>query len=229
MSGVVLIIPALDEQEAIGHVLADVPPGAVDRIVVVDNGSRDGTAAAAAKAGADVVVEPRRGYGNACRAGVRAAPEAQLFVFLDGDGSFDPREIPSLLAPIKSGTAELVLGSRELGATSNGALPPHQRWGNRLVAALLRTLYGLHITDIGPFRAIDAQLLRELEMREPTYGWPTEMVVKAARRARIVEVPVSYRSRLGGVSKVGGTVRGTLLAGYRMLALTFRYARKDGR
>ncbi len=227
MLKIVAIIPALNEAAAISHVVKAIPNDIVSRVIVVDNGSTDGTAAAARAAGADVVEQHQRGYGNACRAGVNAAKEADVLVFLDGDGSFEPREIASLVKPILTNDADLVLGSRELGGTPSRALLPHQRFGNRLVAWLLRRLYHMDVTDVGPFRAIRRTTLEVLAMCEPTYGWPTEMVVKAARHnARIAEVPVSYTNRLGGESKVSGTVRGTVLAGYRMLALTFKYARK---
>jgi glycosyltransferase involved in cell wall biosynthesis len=196
-------------------------------VIVVDNGSTDRTVEVARHAGASVVSEPRAGYGYACAAGVRAAADqgAEVLVFLDADGSFDPAEVPELLAPIEAGQAELVLGSRTKGGMEPGAMPPHARFGNWLVAGLMRLLYGLHVTDLGPFRAIRADLLDRLAMQEMTYGWPTEMMVKAARcKARVVEVPVCYRVRRGGRSKVSGTVRGTLLATYAILFVTLRYA-----
>jgi len=225
MSDVAVIIPALNEEVAIPDVVRSLPRALVQRVIVVDNGSTDGTADAARAAGAEVVVEPQRGYGRACRAGVVAARSADVLVFMDGDGSFDAAEIERLLAPIHAGRADLVLGSRELGGTYVAGMLPHQRFGNRLVALLIRVLYRIKVTDVGPFRAIRRPLLESLQMREPTYGWPAEMLVKAARRgARIVEVPISYRPRHGGESKVSGTLRGTVLAGYRMLALTLRYA-----
>jgi glycosyltransferase involved in cell wall biosynthesis len=226
MPTIVAIIPALNEEAAIPQVVRAIPRDVIGRVIVVDNGSTDQTAAAALAAGAEVASQPARGYGNACRAGVEAAPEADILVFLDGDGSFDPAECRRIIAPIIEGRADLVLGSRELGGASVSAILPHQRLGNRLVALLLRRLYGLRVTGVGPFRAIRGSTLAALAMREPTYGWPTEMVVKAARAgARIVEVPASYRARVGGESKVSGTLRGTILAGYRMLALTLKYAR----
>jgi glycosyltransferase involved in cell wall biosynthesis len=222
---IVAIIPALNEVAAISTVVRSLPRGCMRRVIVVDNGSTDGTAQAAAGAGADVIIQLQRGYGNACRAGADAAWDADVLVFLDGDGSFDSAELDRVVAPILLGHADMVLGSRELGGATVGALLPHQRFGNRLVALLLRRIYGIQVTDVGPFRAIRRTTLEQLDMREPTYGWPTEMVVKAARHgARIVEVPVSYRARMGGISKVSGTLRGTLLTGYRMLALTLKYA-----
>jgi glycosyltransferase involved in cell wall biosynthesis len=207
-------------------VIAEIPPGKAG-VIVVDNGSTDRTAEVAQLAGAVVVDEPRAGYGYACAAGVRAAADhgAEVLVFLDADGSFDPAQASDLLAPIDAGQAELVLGSRTAGGMESGAMPPHARFGNWMVAALMRLLYGLRVTDLGPFRAIRADLLERLDMREMTYGWPTEMMVKAARRgARVVEVPVRYRVRRGGRSKVSGTVRGSLLATYAILFVTLRYA-----
>ena len=225
MLTIAAIIPALDEEAAIAQVIHGVPRHLVQRVIVVDNGSTDRTAIVAREAGAEVVMQPKRGYGNACRAGSDAASDTDVVLFLDGDGSFDPSQASSIVGPIVAGQADFVLGSRELGGSTVEGLLPHQRLGNRLVALLLRRLYGICITDVGPFRAIRRATLVELRMSEPTYGWPTEMVVKAARHgARIVEVPVSYRTRIGGRSKVSGTLRGTLLAGYRMMALTFRYA-----
>jgi hypothetical protein len=159
---------------------------------------------------------------------VRQAAEcgADILIFLDADGSFDPAQIRDLLAPIRTGDADLVLGSRPAGGMERGAMPPHARFGNWLVSRLMRLLYGLQTTDLGPFRAIRADLISRLAMQEMTYGWPTEMMVKSARSgARVVEVPVRYRVRRGGRSKVSGTVRGTLLATYFILSVTARYAR----
>jgi glycosyltransferase involved in cell wall biosynthesis len=218
-----LIIPALNEADCIGPLLAELPAGLVHELLVVDNGSTDDTAGAARRAGAQVVSEPRRGYGYACAAGVAAA-NGDLLVFMDGDGSFIPGELDRLIAPIAGGSADLALGTRMRGGMAAGAMPPHQRFGNQLVARLMYHLYGVRVTDLGPFRAVRRDLLIELDMRERTYGWPVEMIVKTARHgARIVELPVSYRPRLAGRSKVGGTLRGTVLATYRILHTTLRY------
>jgi glycosyltransferase involved in cell wall biosynthesis len=223
-SSVSLIVPALNEAACLGPLLAEAPPGLVDEILVVDNGSTDDTAAVAQAAGALVVVEPRRGYGAACAAGV-AASSGDILVFMDGDGSFVPSECAALIAPIAGGTADLALGTRMAGGLAPGAMPPHQLWGNRLVAGLLRTLYAVHVTDLGPFRAIRRSVLSGLQMQEMTYGWPVEMMVKTARSGGvIVEMPVTYRPRLAGVSKVGGSARGTILATERIFRVTFRYA-----
>jgi glycosyltransferase involved in cell wall biosynthesis len=222
-----VIIPARNEEIPLPGVLAEIPPGLVDAVIVVNNGSTDRTAQVAHQAGAIVVDEPRAGYGYACTAGIRksAEHEAQALVFLDADGSFDPAQIHELTAPIRSGRADLVLGSRPAGGMERGAMPPHARFGNLLVSRLMRLIYGLQVTDLGPYRAIRTDLLSRLAMREMTYGWPTEMMVKAARLdARVVEVPVHYRVRRGGRSKVSGTLRGTLLATYFILFVTLRYA-----
>jgi glycosyltransferase involved in cell wall biosynthesis len=219
-----LIIPALNEAGCIGPLLAELPAGLVQEVLVVDNGSTDDTAGAARRAGARVVSEPRRGYGFACAAGVAAA-RGDVLAFMDADASFIPGELGPLLAPILHGSADLALGTRLRGGAALGAMPPHQRFGNWLVARLITLLYRVHLTDLGPFRAVRRDLLLALDMHERTYGWPVEMIVKAARRgARIVELPVSYRPRLAGRSKVGGTVRGTILATYRILRTTLRYA-----
>jgi glycosyltransferase involved in cell wall biosynthesis len=220
---VVAIIPALNEELAIGDVVSAIPAALVTETIVVDNGSTDRTAEVARAAGARVLAETLRGYGAACLAGARAAPAADILVFLDGDRSDDPAEMPSVLRPIVEEKADLVIGSRVRGAAP-GALTPQQRLGNRVVTIAIRFLYGLGLSDIGPFRAVRREVLRDLDMQDLSYGWPVEMIVKAARKGyRVVEVPVSCRPRVGQ-SKVGGTLKGTLLAGYHLLRTTFRYA-----
>lgn len=222
---IVVIIPALNEAGNIRRLVTEVLETASVQVIVVDNGSTDPTAAEARAAGVLVVPEPRRGYGYACAAGVAAAPQADILVFLDGDYSFLPTELPLILAPILANEADLVLGSRCRGHIAPGAMPPQQRFGNWLVARLMNALYGLSVTDLGPYRAVRRSLLMSLDMREMTFGWPTEMMVKAARRqARIVEVPVSFHPRRAGRSKVSGTLRGTILAGWFILGVTLRYA-----
>ena len=217
-----LIIPALNEAEAIGTVLARVSDDILHEVIVVDNGSTDRTADVAARGGARVIIEPRRGYGSACWAGVSALdPTTEVAVFLDGDGSQHPEELPRVLAPILAGEADLVLGVRQL---SEGH-PAHAALGTRLVAAFISWRYDRRISDIGPFRAIRVELLHRLGMRDRAFGWPVEMVVKAAALgARIVEVPVSHAARLRGSSKVSGTFIGSLRAGYGFLRATLRAA-----
>lgn len=220
---VALIIPALNEAAAIGDVVDAVPRGSVAEVVVVDNGSTDRTAEVAAQAGARVVREPRRGYGAACRAGVSSLTrDVEVAAFLDGDGSQDPRELPRLLAPLERGEADFVLGRRPIGRNH----PLHASLGSRLVARLVSMRYGVRLTDIGPFRAIRLTLLHRLGMRDLAFGWPAEMVVKAAALgARIVEVPVSHGPRRGGRSKVSGTLTGSVRAGYGFVAAALRAAR----
>jgi glycosyltransferase involved in cell wall biosynthesis len=220
---VVVIIPAVDEEEAIGRVLAEVPPLASE-VIVVDNGSRDRTAEVAEAGGATVVREPRRGYGQACLAGIAAAGGADILAFLDGDYSDYPSQLGLLLAPIREGRADLVIGSRALGRRAPGAHPLHAVWGTRLSVGLMNLLIGTRATDLGPFRAITAEGLRRLGMRDRNFGWTVEMQVKAARLGlRVVEVPVDYRPRVGR-SKVSGSVSGSVRAAAKILGTIARHA-----
>jgi glycosyltransferase involved in cell wall biosynthesis len=215
-----VIIPTHNEAQAIGRVLADLPSDLVTEVIVVDSNSSDGTAEIAAKLGARLVQEPRRGYGRACLTGLAATNAPDVVVFLDGDYSDRPAELPILLAPIIERRADITLGSR---LNNSGALPWHQAFGNRLAASLIRVLYGVTISDLGPFRAARADVLRELALEEATYGWAVEMILKGALHGfRIVEVPVSYYPRIGK-SKISGTVKGTLGAGWFILSLIVRY------
>jgi len=219
-----LIIPALNEADCLGQLLAEVPLDQVHQLIVVDNGSTDNTPEVARQAGATVVEEPRRGYGFACAAGAAAA-EGDVLVFMDGDGSFVPGELIDLLKPISQDKADLVLGARTLQDSQRDFMPPHQRFGNRLFAWLLRQRYGLLLTDLGPYRAIGRELLLALDMQEHTYGWPLEMIIKTAREGKqILELPVSYRPRIAGQSKVSGTLHGTVLSAYRYFRVMLRYA-----
>lgn len=218
-----VIIPTYNEAQAIGRVLADVPADLATEIIVVDSNSSDATPEIAAKMGARVIKEPRRGYGRACLTGLANANSPDVVVFLDGDYSDRPAELPLLLAPIIEGQADITIGSR-LGANRNsGALPWHQSFGNRLAAGLIRLLYGVQVSDLGPFRAARANVLRALVLEETTYGWAVEMILKGARAGfRIVEVPVSYHPRIGK-SKISGTLKGTLGAAWFILSRIVRY------
>jgi len=222
-----VVIPALNEEQAIGGVVQAVPRDWVDEIIVADNGSTDDTVKRALAAGARVVHENHRGYGAACAAGAWAARDADIIVFLDGDHSDDPRHLLKVAGPVIQGRADLVVGSRLEGGLEKGSMPWHGRLGNRLIVLLLRLLYQVNITDLGSFRAIKTETLLDIHMEEMTYGWPVEMVVKAARKGwRIESVPVPYRQRLGK-SKVSGTVRGSIMAAYYMFLVPLRYAWKD--
>lgn len=216
----VLIVPALNEEDVLGTTLSRLPAGVFDTVIVADNGSRDRTAAIARAAGATVVQEPERGYGAACLKAIAALPpDCAIVVFLQADSSEDAAEAAALLAPIREGRADLVLGSRTLGRAEPGALLPHQEWGNRLACWLILRLYRFHYTDLGPFRAIRADALHRLAMRDRNYGWTVEMQVRALEEGlRVIEVPVSYRKRLAGVNKVSGNWKASLRAGYTILA-----------
>jgi len=228
MPKIAVVIPAYNEAASIGLVLDDLLRDAVAQVVVVDNGSTDGTAVVARERGAQVVDEPRRGYGTACLAGIAALDDdVEIVVFLDADYSDHPEELPRLVAPILSGDADLVIGSRTLGQCERGAIAPHARWGNRLAVTLMRLLLDARFTDLGPFRAIRADALRTLGMRDRDYGWTVEMQARAARTGlRVTEVPVSYRRRVGR-SKVSGTVRGSVLAGWKILTMIWRVWREQ--
>ena len=218
-----VIIPTHNEAGAIERVLADLPGDLTTEVIVVDSNSNDGTPEIAAKMGARVILEPRRGYGRACLTGLATANAPDIVVFLDGDYSDRPSELPILLAPILEGRADITLGSRLHQRNSAEALPWHQTFGNRLAASLIRLLYGVNITDLGPFRAGRADVLRALALEETTYGWAVEMILKGALGGyRVVEVPVSYYPRIGK-SKISGTLKGTVGAGWFILSLIVRY------
>ena len=222
------VIPALNEAPSIGRVVEGLHEQALlatGDVIVVDNGSTDGTGEIARGAGARVVREERRGYGYACLAGVLAARDAEVIVLLDGDAADDPDDLPRVLEPLLVGEADLVVGSRTLGSRAQGSMTWQQIFGNYLAAFLMRAIYGVRVSDVGPFRAIRRDELLALEMREMTYGWPSEMIVKAARAGyRYREVPVRYHRRLG-VSKVGDTLVGSLKVGWRIISTVLRYSR----
>jgi glycosyltransferase involved in cell wall biosynthesis len=219
-----VIIPTHNEAQAIGRVLADLPSNLVTEIIVVDSNSTDGTPELARQMGAKVIREPRRGYGRACLTGLANTQNPDVVVFLDGDYSDRPSELPIILAPIVERRADITLGSRFGGKSNAGALPWHQAFGNRLAASLIRLLYGVKVSDLGPFRAGRADVLRALALEEATYGWAVEMIVKGAIAGfRIVEVPVSYHPRIGK-SKISGTLKGTVGAGWFILSRIVGYA-----
>jgi len=221
---VVIVIPALNEEHGLTKVLAELPVGA--KTIVVDNGSDDSTAEVARQAGADVIVEPRRGYGSACQAGIAAARHhgAHIIVILDADYSDDPTDLIELVTPIHNEEADMVLGERVTHGQP-GSMPTHQRLGNRLATALIFLMTGHRYTDMGPFRAIRATALAKLDMKDLNYGWNVEMQMKAIRCGlRVKEVPVHYRPRVGK-SKISGTITGSIKGGTKILYSTMRYAR----
>lgn len=218
----IAVVPALDEEAAIGAVVQALRRVVADEVIVVDGGSRDATAERARAAGARVVGETRRGYGRACLTGAAHASDATVLLFCDGDGSDVIEQATRLTQPILDGHADLVIGSRIRGRRQPGSMRIHQLAGNVMVAWLLRVRHHARVTDVGPFRAIRASILPTLELREMTYGLPTEMIARAAQRGyRVTEVPVDYRARGGGRSKVSSSLRGSLLAGYHMLRVAW--------
>lgn len=221
-----VIIIALNEEAAIGKVVNSVPKDLANEIIVVDNGSWDRTAEIAAASGARIVTERVPGYGRAFRAGLRSlSPQCEIVVFLDGDGSDCPEMMDRLVAPIVAGKCDFVIGSRTRGRREPGSMNFHQVIAGYVIGFILRMLYGVHSTDMGPFRAIRHETLARLNLREETYGWPLEMQMRAARAGvRTMEVPVDYRRRAGGQSKIAGSFRGTVLASTRILITLARLA-----
>ncbi len=226
---ILVIIPAFNEAESIGKVVGDIPKGLVTEVVVVNNSSTDATETNAKAAGATVLRETRRGYGFACLCGIayanakQGAERPDIIVFIDGDYSDHPEQLPELLRPILEDGYDMVIGSRALGARERGSMTPQQVFGNWLATTLIRLFYRTRYTDLGPFRVIKMDKLLALEMKDQTYGWTVEMQLKAAKKKfKTTEVPVNYRRRIG-VSKVSGTVKGTILAGYKILYTIFRY------
>lgn len=222
-----VIIPVLNEARALSTVLTGLPSNLVRRVVVVDNGSTDGSAQIARDLGAVVVTEPRRGYGRAVWTGVEAllTDSPEVVVFIDGDAADDPTELAKLLAPIEENRADLVIGSRMAGTTQKGSMSPAQKIGNILVPALIRLLYGTQTTDLGPFRAIRFDTLMALGLVDRDFGITVEMQIKAAKNSvRVEEVPVTYRPRIGE-SKISGTVMGTLKAAFKILWVVAKYVR----
>lgn len=222
---VTVIIPAFNEEQSIGKVVKDIPRDIVEYVIVVNNNSNDSTVKVASEAGAIVLDEPRKGYGWACLKGIEHSKElkTEIVVFLDGDYSDYPQEIPDVISPILTKGMDMVIGSRVLGKREKGSLTPQQIFGNWLATKLIRLFYRAKFTDLGPFRAIKAEQLEKLKMSDKTYGWTIEMQIKAAKqKMKFCEVPVNYKKRIG-VSKVSGTVKGTVLAGIKIIFAVFKY------
>ncbi len=218
-----IIIPALNEEESIAEAVQELPQDLFDQILVVDNGSQDGTAARARHAGAQVIVEPRRGYGQACWRGILSLEsDIETLVFMDGDLSDEPRDARRLIETLENGGYDLVVGSRRLGKVEPGALAPWQRFGNWLATTLMRLFWGVQYTDLGPFRAIRMDALRKLNLRDRGFGWTVEMQAKAARlEMKTCEIPVRYRSRPFGKSKISGNLVASFRAGVKILWTLF--------
>jgi len=236
-SPIAFIIPALNEEAALSPML-DGLRAALDAaacptadILVVDNGSRDATADVARKHGARVISEPRRGYGQACLAGIAALSDnTEIVVFLDADGSDDPEDLLRLLTPVRQGKADMVLGSRTIAARAAGAFTPQQAFGNWLATGLMRVLFGARYTDLGPFRVIRRKALERLRMQDTNFGWTIEMQIKAHRAGlRVLEIPVNYRNRIAGESKISGNLRGSLRAGWKILWTVAKHGLSAGR
>lgn len=222
-----VIIPALNEEKSIGKVIKEIPGQLVKEVIVCDNNSTDGTGNEAQKAGATVLVEEEKGYGASCLKGIEYVnnldDKTDIIVFLDGDYSDYPEEMHQLIAPIQNGEADMVIGSRALGKKENGSLTPQQVFGNWLATKMLFLFYGVRFTDLGPFRAIRLETINQLQMKDRNYGWTVEMQIKAAKqKVKSTEVPVNYRKRIG-FSKVSGTVKGTVMAGYKIIFTLFKY------
>jgi glycosyltransferase involved in cell wall biosynthesis len=222
-----LVIPAYNEGASIGLVVGDVPKQLVQQVIVVNNNSNDNTVEAAMAAGATVLTETRRGYGQACLTGlahIRQGGGCDIVVFIDGDYSDHPEEMAAVLQPILNGSADMVIGCRTKANREPGSMTPQQVFGNWLAVFLIRLLFGHRYTDLGPFRAITWEALEKINMQDTNYGWTVEMQVKAVQLGlRCVDVPVSYRRRIG-VSKISGTIKGTVMAGYKIIKTIFKYA-----
>ena len=224
---IVVIIPAFNEENSVGKVIAEIPSELVEKVIVVNNNSNDQTKLNAAKAGALVIDEPVQGYGKACLTGISTAstfnPKPDIIVFIDADYSDYPEEMNAVVAPIINEDFDMVIGSRALGKRQRGSMTPQQIFGNWLATTLIRWFYKVEYTDLGPFRAIKYDKLMEIAMRDENYGWTVEMQLKAAKlKLRVMEVPVKYKVRIGH-SKVSGTVKGTVMAGYKIITTIFKY------
>lgn len=229
MASINVIIPVFNESGSIGHVLNDIPAGLVEEVIVVNNGSTDNTAEIARSKGATVLLEERKGYGSACLKGLAhiaakpAEQQPEIVVFIDGDYSDYPEQMPELIRPIVEEGYVMVIGSRAKGKRIRGSMAPQQIFGNWLATNMIRVLFGARFSDLGPFRAITWKDLQALNMRDTNYGWTVEMQVKVAKKKLpFTEVPVDYRPRIG-VSKVTGTVKGTVMAGYKIITTILKY------